>query len=51
MTHKFFQMYAIKRYTHITLVEALYIKFKHKNTSVNARIQTEIIVNIYMIHI
>jgi hypothetical protein len=51
MPHKFFQLYSIKIYTHITLAEALYIKRKHTNTFVNARIHTEITINIYMQHI
>jgi hypothetical protein len=51
MPHKFFELHAIKIYTHRTLVEALYIKRKHTNTSVNTQIHTEITVNIYMQHI
>jgi uncharacterized lipoprotein YajG len=48
MPHKFFELHAIKIHTHKTLVEALYIKCEHTNTSVNTQIHTEIIVNIYM---
>jgi hypothetical protein len=51
MPHKFFELHAIKIYTHRTLVEALYIKCKNTNTSVNTWIHTEITVNIYMQHI
>ena len=51
MPHKFFELHAIKIYTHRTLAEALHIKRKHTNTSVSTRIHTEIIVNIYMQHI
>jgi hypothetical protein len=51
MPHKFFELHAIKIYTHRTLVEHLYIKCKQTNTFVNAWIHTEITVNIYMQHI
>jgi hypothetical protein len=51
MPHKFFELYAIKIYTQRTLAEALYIKHKHTNTSVNEHIHTEITINIYMQHI
>jgi hypothetical protein len=51
MPHKFLKLHAIKIYTHKILAEALYIKHKHTNTSVNTQIHTKIIVNIYMQHI
>ena len=51
MPHKFFDLHAIKIYTHKTLAEELYIKCKHTNTSVNTHIQTKIKINIYMQHI
>ena len=51
MPHKFFELYAIKIYIHKTLAEALNIKCKHTNTSVNTWIHTKITLNIYMQHI
>jgi hypothetical protein len=51
MPHEFFELHVIKIYTHRTLAEALYIKCKHTNTSVNTQIHTEITINIYMQHI
>ena len=48
MPHKVFELHAIKTYTHINLVEALYIKRKHTNKSINTWIHMEITVNIYM---
>jgi hypothetical protein len=48
MPHEFFELHAIKIYAHRTLAEALYIKCKHTNTSVNTHIHTEITINIYM---
>ena len=51
MPHNFFELHAIKIYTQRTLVEELYIKHEHTNTSVSTHIHTEITVNIYMQHI
>ena len=51
MLHKFFELHANKIYTHRTLAEALYIKCKHTNTTVNTWIHIEITINIYMQHI
>jgi hypothetical protein len=51
MPHKFSELHANKIYTHRTLVEALYIKCKHTNTTVNTWIHIEITINIYMQHI
>jgi hypothetical protein len=51
MPHKFFELHAIKIYTHRTLAEIYIYKHKQTNTSVNAQIHTEITVNIYMQHI
>jgi hypothetical protein len=48
---KFSNCLLLEIYTHRTLGEALYIKVKHTNTYVNARIHAEIIVNAYMQHI
>jgi hypothetical protein len=51
MIHKFFELHAIKIYTHKTLVEELHIKHKHTNPSVNTQIHTKITVSIYIQHI
>ena len=51
MLHNFFELRATKIHTHITLLEALYIKREHTNTSLNTQIHTEITINIYMEHI
>ena len=51
MPHKFFELYAVTIYTHRNLAEALYIKCKHTNASLNTRFHTEITINIYMQHI
>jgi hypothetical protein len=48
MPHKFFELHAIKTYTHRTLAEIYIYNVKRQIHYVNEQIHTEIIVNVYM---
>jgi hypothetical protein len=51
MPHKFFELHAIKTYTHRILAELYIYNINRQIHFVNAWIHTEVIVNIYMQHI